>query len=69
MGEFSKVLLAIDNAHTVPQRAPDCRPGSGGLTKFMGPTFPLPLFRVTVASIISISTFLPDVQIGISMIS
>ncbi len=31
MGQFSKVLLAIDNAHTVPQRAHDCRPGLYGL--------------------------------------
>ncbi len=29
MGQFSKVFLAIDNAHTVPQRALDCRPGLG----------------------------------------
>ncbi len=27
MGQFSKVLLAIDNAHTVTHRALDCRPG------------------------------------------
>ncbi len=30
MGQFSKVLLAIDNAHTVPQRTldhVDCGPG------------------------------------------
>ncbi len=26
MGQFSKVLLAIVNAHTVPQRALDCEP-------------------------------------------
>ncbi len=31
MGQFSRVLLAIDNAHTVPQRALDCEPGLGGL--------------------------------------
>ncbi len=31
MGQFSKVLLVIDNAHTVPQRAFKCRPGLGGL--------------------------------------
>ncbi len=60
MGQFSKVLLAIDNAHTVPQRALNCGPGIGGLTRFMGPTVPLPLFRVPVASI---STSLPDVPI------
>ncbi len=27
MGQFSKVLLAIDNACTAPQRALDCGPG------------------------------------------
>ncbi len=55
MDQFSKELLAIENAYTVPQRALDCRP-----------TIPLPLFRVYVARM---STSLPDVQIGISMIS
>ncbi len=30
MCQFSKVLLAFDNAHTVPRRALDCRPGLGG---------------------------------------
>ncbi len=33
MGQFSKVLLAIDNAHTVPQRVMDCGPGLGGLNQ------------------------------------
>ncbi len=28
MGQFT---IAIDNAHTAPQRAPDCRPGLGGV--------------------------------------
>ncbi len=32
MGQFSKVLFAIDNAHTVPQRAMDCGPGLGKTT-------------------------------------
>ncbi len=32
MGQFSKVLSAIYNAHTVPQRALDCRPGVGEVT-------------------------------------
>ncbi len=32
MGQFSKVLLVIDNAHTVPERALDCRPGLGWST-------------------------------------
>ncbi len=30
MGQFSKELIAIDNAHTVPQMAVDCGPGLGG---------------------------------------
>ncbi len=30
MGQFSKVLLAIDNGHTILQRAPDCGPGLDG---------------------------------------
>ncbi len=29
MGQFGNVVLAIDKAHTVPQRALDCRPGLG----------------------------------------
>ncbi len=29
MVQFSKVLLAIDIVHTVPQRALDCGPGWG----------------------------------------
>ncbi len=29
MDQFSKVLLANVNVHTVPQRALDCGPGSG----------------------------------------
>ncbi len=32
MGKFSKVLLAIDKAHTVLQRTLDYGPGLGGLT-------------------------------------
>ncbi len=67
MGQFSNVLLAIDKTHTVTQRTLDCRPGLGGLNQVMGPTIPLPLFRVFVEA--SISTSLANVQIGISMIS
>ncbi len=51
MGQFSKVLLAIENAHTVPQKALDCGQGLGGLNQLMDPTIPLPLFRVSVPSI------------------
>ncbi len=37
MVQFSNVLLAIDNAYTVPQRALNCRPGLGGLSQVYGP--------------------------------
>ncbi len=66
MGKFSKVLSAIDKVHTVLQTALDCKPDLDGLNQVMGQTIPLPLFRVCVANI---STSLPYVQIGISMIS
>ncbi len=44
MGQFSKVLLAIDNAHTVPQRTLNCGPGLAGLNqvKTYGPNCPTP---------------------------
>ncbi len=42
MGQFSKVLLAIDNAHTVPQKALDSRPGFDGLNQVYGPNHPTP---------------------------
>ncbi len=42
MGQFSKVLLAIDKAYTVPQRALECRPGLGGLNQVYGPNHPTP---------------------------
>ncbi len=35
MGQFSKVLVAIDNIHVVPQRALGCGPDLGGLNQFM----------------------------------
>ncbi len=31
MGQFSKVLFAIDNAHTIPHMALDCGSDIGGL--------------------------------------
>ncbi len=37
MGQFSKVLLAIDNAHTISQRALDYGPGLCGLNQVYGP--------------------------------
>ncbi len=33
MGQFSKVLLTIDNVHTVPQKALVCKPGLGSVLK------------------------------------
>ncbi len=42
MGQFSNVHLAIDSAHTAPQRALDCGPGLGGLKQVYGPNRPTP---------------------------
>ncbi len=42
MGQFSKVLLAIDNSHTVPHRDLDCKPGLGGLNQVYEPNCPTP---------------------------
>ncbi len=43
MGWFSKVLLAIDNAHTLLQRALDCGPpGLGWLNQVYGLNNPTP---------------------------
>ncbi len=36
MGQFSKVLLAIDKAYTVPQRTLNCRQCLGGLFELYG---------------------------------
>ncbi len=59
MGQFSNVQLVIDKGHTVPLRVLDWRP-----SWFMVPSIPLPLLWVSVASI---STSLPDAQIGINI--
>ncbi len=42
MGQFSSVLLAIDNAYTVPQKALDCVLGLGGLNQIYEPIHPTP---------------------------
>ncbi len=42
MDQFCKVILAIDNAHTVTQWALDCVPGLGGLNLVYGPNRPTP---------------------------
>ncbi len=54
MGQFSKVLLAIDNAHRVLQRALDCGPGVGGLNQVMklGPVkYNLPLVTCIIQNV------------------
>ncbi len=43
MGQFSKVLLVIDNAHTVLQRALYCRLGLGRLKQGYGPNHLTPI--------------------------
>ncbi len=40
MGQFSKVLLAIDKVHTVPQRVMGYKPVLGGLNKVFWPNRP-----------------------------
>ncbi len=42
MVHFNEVLLAIDNAHTVPQRALYSGPGLGGLNQVYGHNHPTP---------------------------
>ncbi len=42
MGQFRKVLLAIDKVHTIPHRALNCGPGLGGLDQVYGPSCPTP---------------------------
>ncbi len=64
MDQLVNVLLAIDKVHTEPQKALDCGQGLGRLTRFIGPTIPFPLLRVSIAYI----TTLPNVQLEISFI-
>ncbi len=42
MGHLVNVLLSIDEAHILPQRAMEYGPGLGGLNQVMGPTVRLP---------------------------
>ncbi len=42
MGQLLNVLLAIERAHTVPQRALDCGPGFGELNQVYWPNRPTP---------------------------
>ncbi len=61
MGQFSNVLLTIDETYSTTENiyiyTLDCGPGLGGLNQVDGPV-PLPVLRVSVASI---STSLLDV--------
>ncbi len=40
MDQLVNVLLAIDKANTVLQKAPDCGPGLSGLNQVYGPIRP-----------------------------
>ncbi len=51
MGQFSQVLLAIDNAHTVPQNTLDCRTGIGRLNLVYVSNHPTPSVYSIVAGI------------------
>ncbi len=42
MVSLVKYYIAIDNAHTAPQRALDSRPSLGGLNQVDGPNCPTP---------------------------
>ncbi len=56
MDQFSKILLSIDNAHTVPQRVLECRPGIGGLSQVHGPNCPTPSVQIIYGKYINIFT-------------
>ncbi len=44
MGQFNKVLLTIDKAHTVSQRTQDCKPGLDDLDQVYEPNRSTPSF-------------------------
>ncbi len=56
MGQFNKVLFAIGNAHTVPQRALDCGPVLGRLNQVYGPTHRTPSMVQACGSSIKLVT-------------
>ncbi len=56
MGQFSKVLLAIDKVHTAPQKALDCGSGLCGLNQVYGPTCPTPPVQSIYGKYINIFT-------------
>ncbi len=56
MDQFSNILLAIEKAHTVPQRALDCRPGFTWLNQVYGPNCPTPSVKGICGKYINIFT-------------
>ncbi len=62
MDQLVNIILAIDKVYTTTQSAH----AYVGETRFVGPSIPLPLLRGSVAFI---TTSLPDVPLGISLIS
>ncbi len=56
MGQFSNVLLAIDRARTLPQRALGCKLNLGGLDKVYGPDHPIPSAKRICGTYINIFT-------------
>ncbi len=45
MDQLVNLILAIDKAHTVPERVLDCRPDLGGLNHVDGPNHSTLCFR------------------------
>ncbi len=60
MDQSINVLLAIDKAHTDPQKALDCRPGLGGLNQVVGPNRPTPGGKDSTLAPVSIQLLLGD---------
>ncbi len=56
MGQIKQSTIAIDNAHTVPQRVLDCGPGLGGLNQVYGSNRPTPSVKSICAKYINIFT-------------
>ncbi len=62
MGQFNKVLLAIDKVHTVSQRALDCRPDLSGLNKVYAPNCPTISVYSICGKYIDISIFKKNIS-------
>ncbi len=68
MSHFINILLAINKAHIVVQRALKYRPGLSGLNQVYGPIRPTPSVKSIYGKYINIFTRC-TLEIGISMIS